>query len=213
MTEDDCSINLIYKFSESVKIDDRSVFDIRYKLGEELAKKYLHNFNKADFDMVCPVPNTGRTYARGFADTAGIPYREAIVKLDRIRTLHIDDNEKRKDLINRIISISKGEVFGKKICLIDEAVFTGMTLKILCKALRSGGAREIAILIPTPPCIGGCCCDALREKNMLCEKMNEDEACRFLDADRLMFQSYKTFKDVISDTRLSCTDCFKATYV
>ncbi len=207
MTEDDCSINLIYKLSEDVKIDGRTVFDIRYKLGEELAKKYLHSVGKADFDMICPVPNTGRTYARGFADAAGIPYVEAIAKLERVRTLHIDDNEKRRDTINRIIDISGSELFGKKICLIDEAIFTGMTLKILCRALRDNAVEDITILIPTPPCIG--CCGAILKKDMLLKKMNENEACIFLGADRLMFQSYKAFKDIISETRPSCTNCFK----
>lgn len=209
MAEEDCSINLIYKLSEDVKIEDKSVFDIRYKLGEELSKKYLNNYGKADFDMICPVPNTGRIYARGFADAVGIPYMEAIVKLDRIRTLHIDDSEKRRNIIKHIISISESTIFGKKICLIDEAIFTGTTLKIICKALRSKGAENITILIPTPLCIGECCYNIFGEKHMLCEKMNENEACRFLGADRLMFQSYKTFKNLISCTGYSCTDCFK----
>lgn len=209
MAEEYCSINLIYKLSEDVKIEDKSVYDIRYKLGEELSKKYLYNYHKADFDMICPVPNTGRTYARGFADAVGIPYEEAIVKLDRIRTLHIDDSDKRKNIINRIIDISGSAIFGKKICLIDEAIFTGTTLEIICKALRSKGAENITILIPTPPCIGGCRYNIFGEKHMLCEKMNENEVCRFLSADRLMFQSYKTFKNVISCAGHSCTGCFK----
>lgn len=209
MAEEDCSINLIYKLSEDTRIGNETIFDIRYKLGEELAKKALSDLKALDFDMICPVPNTGKTYARGFADAVGISYAEAVIKLERTRTLHINDSKKRRSIIKSVIDIPENEIEGRKICLIDEAIFTGMTLKIVCEALRGRGVANISVLIPTPMCIGKCRYNNFREKNMLLGTMNINEACSFLGADRLIFQSKRAFEQIIKNSRMSCTDCFK----
>ena len=208
MAHENCSINLIYKLSVETSLGNDTVFDIRYRLGEALSKKLIKS-GAWNIDMICPVPNTGKAYAKGLADASGIRYSEVLKKIENIRTFHMEDLDLRKSLIERLICTTDENLSGKNICLVDEAIFTGTTVKILCEALREKKVGSISVLIPTPPCVGGCGHHAISAEKMLLAGTDIENARKLLGADRLIFQDKKTFDVIVAHTSMNCTECFR----
>ena len=161
-----------------------------------------------NFDMVVPVPNTGKTYAKGFADKTGINYIELLNKIEDMRTCYMKDLDVRKSLIEKLINITDNDISGRSICLIDEAIFTGTTLKSVCDTLRRKQVGKITLMIPTPPCVGNCRYHELSSENMLLKNHSIEEACLYLGADRLRYQCKNDFESIISGTGITCKECF-----
>ena len=203
-----CCINIIYKLPEQKIIEGMSVYDMRFQLGMLMADKMSY-ISEHKIDYICPVPNTGIPYARGLASKSGYECREIIKKVSDIRSFHIENTDERRELLKRIVQAGGDKLQGKNICLVDEAIFTGTTLKIVCELLREKGTKHIYIIIPTPPCRYECKYGSIPVKQMLLRDRTEAEAAELIGADKIIFQSNEVFKAVINKTGMSCAECFK----
>ena len=76
----------------------------------------------------------------------------ALEKLHRPnnRTLCFADVERRTGLIRDHLKLTGEDLQGKQVIVVDEAIFTGTTLRIVCQMLREAGAAKVHIAIPTP---------------------------------------------------------------
>lgn len=76
----------------------------------------------------------------------------ALEKLHRPnnRTLCFADVERRTGLIRDHMKLTGEDLQGKQVVVVDEAIFTGTTLRIVCQMLREAGAAKVHIAIPTP---------------------------------------------------------------
>ena len=205
--KDNCSINVIYKLPEAAQIGGWSIYELRYEMGALMAGK-AGDLKRTGFDFACPVPNTGIPYAKGFADASGLKYTELLKKTSAVKSFHIEDMLERKRLLEKIIEADEGKIEGKKICLVDEAIFTGITLKIICSLLKKHGAAEIAAVIPTSPCKRPCRYFSIPAKQMLLENRDKAEAASLIGADTVLFQEEDIFKKYIEKTGMTCTECF-----
>ena len=92
--------------------------------------------------------------------------------------------------------------------VVDEAIFTGTTLKVVCEMLRECGVNRIYLCIPTPKCRYHCDYLVWPKRDMLLEYMNEEMLLDYFDADAVFFQEDQRFLDEIKVFGDICTDCF-----
>lgn len=128
-------------------IEGQSVNLAREKMGEELAREW-----KIDADLVVPVPDSAIPAALGYARASGIPFEMALMKNRYIHRTFIRPSAKlrEQDLkmkLNPISYILKG----KRVILIDDSIVRGTTTRKLARMLYDAGAKEVHILISSPP--------------------------------------------------------------
>ncbi len=70
-----CVFELIYFARPDSYMEGRNLYEVRRRMGEELAREH-----PAEADLVMPVPDTGAPAAAGYAEASGIPYREGMVR-------------------------------------------------------------------------------------------------------------------------------------
>src|SRR5699024_1449616 len=121
---------LLYTCSPAELEGKVQIGHFRYQLGKLLAETLKSGFSET-LDYVVPIPNSGLYYAMGVAEALGVPYLQALIKRDgQRRSLQEQDMKVREQMIRENIALLPGLLEGKSVALVDEAIFTGITLKI-----------------------------------------------------------------------------------
>ena len=105
---------------------------------------------------------------------------------------------------------------GKKIVVIDDSIVRGTTSKKIVKMLRDAGAKEVSLLISSPPFIKPCFygIDTPSESELIASTHSMKEICDFIEADHLAYLSMEgMFKAIKRDAGKFCTACFTGKYV
>ena len=206
-TKQNCAFRLIYTCSPVDVENGIHIGSYRYYLGTKLGDQ-LRAQLPDNLDFVVPVPNSGLYYAMGLSHAAGIPYLQALVKpCGSKRTLPESDLVKRGQMIEQSITLLPNLIQGKRVVLVDEAIFTGTTLRLVCGKLRRCGAAGIYICIPTSPCVSPC--PLLPQKSLLAQRLSPEEMRRFFQADGLWFLDSDTFRSNTAQFGPVCTRCFQ----
>ncbi|MBD3197017.1 MAG: amidophosphoribosyltransferase [Candidatus Lokiarchaeota archaeon] len=203
-----CSFEYIYFARPDSIIENRSVFDIRYKLGRKLANKDKFDSDNA---IVVPVPDSGRSAAMGYAWESGIPYQEGLIKNRYVWQLKVDDIKEKLNPIENVVN-------RKDIILIDDSILSGITMKKLISMLRDAGANSIHVRISAPPIINNCKFNnsfsnrdlliAYQKKLQMSENYIE-EIRKYIDADSLIYQLTDDLITAIGlNSNQICCDCF-----
>lgn len=204
-----CVFKLIYKSSPAEQAYGKNVGNYRYHMGKELGKTIPQSI-VLGLDYIVPVPSSGLFYAMGVAEQTGVPYMQALQKPDTsARSFQISDIGLREQLIlDKIIPIPE-LLDGKSIMLVDEAIFTGTTLKVICDIVKACGVRKIYIGIPTPVCRNMCMQYVQPERRLLSDEMeSEREIADYFKAEQIFFQKYETFLHSFQDINHICFHCF-----
>jgi adenine/guanine phosphoribosyltransferase-like PRPP-binding protein len=204
----ECIFKLVYKLLPTENFMGENIAGIRMDLGKALAKIYPENFIK-EIDCIVPVPKTGIYYAMGMACELGIPYVQALSKdTSEIRSFQYLNSNVRKEIIkNKIIPI--GDLLrDKRIIVVDEAIFTGTTLKVICKMLREYGTSVVHVAIPTPACYCQCPYYIQPNRTMLLEYTRVSQLKEYFEADSVIFQKENIFKKEIEKFGNVCMTCF-----
>ena len=201
-----CALSVIYTCNAIETKDQVPVGRFRLELGEALGEDKKDTFPK-DLDCVVPIPQSGMYYAMGLAKVIEVPYLQAIVKWDeKKRTLSTNQDMRKATMTKELILIPQF-LEGRKIILVDEAIFTGLTIKLVCENLREHGVGEIHICIPTAPCIHPC--PALPKRDLISSRMSIPEMVEYFGADSLTFQSEEVFdRHMKKQYQSFCVDCF-----
>lgn len=202
-----CAVNVIYKLPLHASVAGSTVEAVRERLGTNAGMRIPEEL-RSRLDYIAPVPNSGIPYARAAAAAAGLPLVNAVEKLTHAKSFHVEDDTLRNNLIASTMRIDQEKVRGARICLVDEAIFTGTTLKILCQMLRAYGAKEIHVLIPTPPCTAKCQYCSIPTRDMLLETIPREQLESTLGVDSVIFQTKETMASIIQETNMTCCDCF-----
>lgn len=202
-----CCFESIYFHAPDGRINDRSVGDVRRRLGRLLAGKC-----PAGGDVVVPVPNSGTEFARGFADAAGLPLVNAVsVAADSTRTF-IEDAANRAMAIKRKYLLDSADIGGRSVVLVDDSLVRGATMKHLAAVMKAAGARAVHARIGSPrfthPCFFGI--DVPDRRQLICHGRELPEVCDLLGLDSLGFLSLGALHQVLGEE--ICTGCFSGRY-
>ncbi|MBB3810004.1 amidophosphoribosyltransferase [Pseudochelatococcus contaminans] len=142
-----CIFEYIYFSRPDSIVHGRSVYDVRKKMGAQLAIEA-----PAEADVVVPVPDSGVPAAIGYARTCDIPYELGIIRNHYVGRTFIQPTQSVRELGVRMKhSANRGAVEGKSIVLVDDSIVRGTTSKKIVQMMRDAGAREVHFRIASPP--------------------------------------------------------------
>ena len=123
------------------------IYDVRKNFGKTLAKEF-----KVEADIVVPVPDTAVPVAIGFSHESKIPMEMALVKNRYVHRTFIepDQDSRRKSVALKLVPLPE-MIEGKRIVLIDDSIVRGNTCRKLVKTFFDSGAKEVHMLVSSPP--------------------------------------------------------------
>jgi len=210
-----CAMEYIYFSRPDSNLDGINVHTTR-----KLAGKQLYYENPIDADVVIGVPDSSISAAIGYSEASGIPYEMGLVKNKYVgRTFIQPTQEMREQGVRMKLSAVSAIVSGKKVVMIDDSIVRGTTSKRIVRHLKDAGATEVHVRIASPaikfPCFYGVDTSTLEE--LISNKMNVEELCKYIEADSLAFISEEGLKKSIHFSKEHtcglCMSCFNGNYV
>ncbi|MCW3142140.1 MAG: amidophosphoribosyltransferase [Methanophagales archaeon] len=206
-----CVFEYIYFARADSVLDGRLVYDVRMKIGERLAEEC-----GVEADMVSPVPDSGITFAIGYAKRAKIDYMEGFIKNRYVgRTFIMPEKASRDTAVRLKLNVVRANVEGKRIVLVDDSIVRGTTSRRIVDYLKKKGAKEVHMRIGSPPIIAPCYLgiNTPTRDELLASKRNPDEICEFLNADSIEYLSMKGLIDSVGiDESNLCLGCLTERY-
>lgn len=201
-----CVFEYVYVARPDSVIDGMSVYTARLKAGEMLYKEY-----PIEADMVCGVPDSGIIAAEGYARASGIPYGMGFMKNKFLGRNSATGMDKKKRLLHTKLTALKANVEGKRIVVIDDSIVRGQTSKHIVNLLRSAGAKEIHMLISSPPFVFPCYfgLDIGISEHFIANSMTVEEIRQEIGADTLGYLSIESLRKTAEKANIGlCDGCF-----
>ena len=206
-----CMFEYVYFARPDSVIDGRSVYDVRRRIGEILAEK--SNINA---DFVSPTPDSGATFAIGYAKRSGLPYIESLIKNRYVgRTFIMPEQNERELAVRLKLNPIKTNIDGKRIVLVDDSVVRGTTSKRIVEMLKRGGAKEVHLCAGCPPLISPCYygVDFTTKDELVASKKSIEEISKIIGADSLHYISVEDLIKAIGKKREDiCLACLTGEY-
>lgn len=205
-----CVFEYVYIARPDSVIDGMSVHNSRFRAGELLFKEY-----PIDADMVCGVPDSGIVAAEGYSKASGIPFGMGFVKNKYIGRTVGTGKDKKKRLLKTRLTALKSNVCGKRVVIIDDSIVRGETSKHIVRLMRDAGAKEVHMLISSPPFICPCYygVDISDKDSLIANKMSIEEIRELIGADSLGYLSLDGVRKIAENANINlCDGCFSGSY-
>lgn len=204
-----CSLRLLYKGDPNEYILGKNVGDFRISLGMKLSQR-IDQKVISHIDYIVPVPSSGIFYAVGLSKELKIPFLPALRKLEiSERAFEIQNVDMRKSYLSKNMEVNAHLIKGKKLLIVDEAIFTGATLKVVCELLKDNGALEVHIAIPSPKCYKNCQYLVQPDRTMLLNKINENTISKYFDVESVTYIEIEDYEQSLHSIENICTECFQ----
>lgn len=142
-----CSMEYIYFARPDSDIYGVNVHMARQEMGRQVALE-----NPIDADIVVGVPNSSLSAASGVAQQLGVPDEMGLIKNQySSRTFIQPTQELREQGVKMKLSAVRAVVAGKKVALVDDSIVRGTTSQYIVRMLKAAGAKEVHLLIASPP--------------------------------------------------------------
>ena len=215
-----CMFEFVYLARPDSIIDGVSVYESRVKMGEFLAERLRATRPDLDIDVVIPIPDSSRPSAMEMASRLGLPYREGFVKNRYIgRTVIMPGQAVRRKSVRQKLNAIHQEFRGKKVLLVDDSIVRGTTSREIVMMAREAGATNVYLASAAPPVrhanVYGI--DMPSRNELIAATRSEEEICRELGVDALIYQSIEDLKASVRalspDVTAFETSCFDGQYV
>ena len=207
-----CVFEFIYFARPDSILKNCELEEARIRMGHELAKEA-----PVDADMVVAFPDSGTPAAIGYAEAAGIPFREALMKSRYInRTFIQPDQSLREAGVMLKLNALPRSIRGKRLIAVDDSIVRGTTSGRIIERLRAAGAKEIHMRISSPPmrfpCFMGV--DIGSTKELIAAGRTVEEVRAHLGADSLQYLSIPGLMRAIGrgPAQEFCRACFDGSY-
>ena len=197
-----CAFEYIYFSRPDSILGNKTAYEHRKRLGEELAKENKDDIN---LDIVVPVPESGVASALGFSQYLNINFDYGLIRNYYIGRTFIEPTQQTRSLNVKLkLNANKNIIKDKKIVLIDDSLVRGTTCHRIIKMLYDAGAKEVHVRISCPeikyPDFYGI--DTPTEKELLASCKNNNEMCKYIGAKSLKFLSINgLYKAIFSENR------------
>jgi len=150
-----CFFEWIYFGHLASVIDGESTYNVRERIGEELAKEETTDFEGDDW-IVVPVPESSYVAGAKYAQVTGKPFVQGLLKNHSVGRTFIDNTNRTYNIQLKFTHL-RDVLQGKKILLIDDSIVRGTTMQALVKNLKEwSGAKEVHLRIGCPPITSPC---------------------------------------------------------
>jgi amidophosphoribosyltransferase len=206
-----CLFEFVYLARADSRLYGRSVHEARREMGRRLAAEA-----PTDADMVIPIPDTAGSAAQGYAEAAGIPYGEGVMKNRYVGRTFIEPSQSLRQLGVRMkLNPLRDAIAGKRLAVVDDSIVRGTTTRQIVTMLREAGAAEVHLRITSPPirwpCFYGI--DMSTRQELVASDLMVDEVRRFVGADSLAYLSLPSLVAATGAPKESfCRACFDGEY-
>jgi amidophosphoribosyltransferase len=215
-----CAFEFVYLARPDSVIDGASVYHSRLKMGEYLAEKIKREFSTGDIDVVMPIPDSSRPSTIELAMKLNLDYREGFIKNRYIgRTFLMPGQAIRRKSVRQKLNAIASEFKGKSVLLVDDSIVRGTTSREIVQMARDAGARRVIFASAAPPVkfpnVYGI--DMPTRSELIAYGRTDEEVCREITADALVYQDLDALKRSISDANPAITkfeaSCFDGNYI
>ncbi len=212
-----CIFEYVYFARPDSSIEGRGVYQVRKRIGAELAREA-----SVAADIVVPVPDSGVPAALGYAEESGLPFDYGIIRNHYVGRTFIEPSDHIRHLGVKLKHNANRDVLaGKRVILVDDSIVRGTTSVKIVQMLREAGAREVHMRIASPPTISSCFygVDTPDKKHLLAAQQNLEQMRAFIKVDSLAFISMDGLYRAVgeangrrNDAPQFCDACFSGEY-
>ncbi len=181
-----CIFEYIYFARPDSVVEGQSVYEVRKRIGQELARE-----SGVDADIVVPVPDSGVPAALGYSQELGLPFELGIIRNHYVGRTFIEPTDQIRHLGVRLKHNANRNLKGKRVILVDDSIVRGTTSIKIVDMVRNAGASEVHMRISSPPTTHPCFYGIATpdRDQLLASNMNVDAMARHIGVDSLAFIS------------------------
>ena len=211
-----CIFEYVYFARPDSVVEQESVYEVRKRIGAELAKE-----NAAPADIVIPVPDSGVPAAIGYAQAAGLPFELGLIRNHYVGRTFIEPSDQIRHFgVKLKHNANRATVIGKRVVLIDDSIVRGTTSTKIVAMVRQAGAEEVHMRIASPPTRHSCFygVDTPERDQLLAAQHDLAEMARIIGVDSLAFLSLDGLYRAVGDQARNpgvpqfCDACFSGDY-
>jgi amidophosphoribosyltransferase len=211
-----CIFEYIYFARPDSVCEGSSVYDVRKRVGEELARE-----SHVPCDVVVPVPDSGVPAALGYAAAVNVPFEYGIIRNHYVGRTFIQPTDKTRHLgVKRKHNINRAQIEGKRVVLVDDSIVRGTTSIKIVEMVRQAGATEVHMRISSPPTAHPCYfgIDTPEREQLLAAQHDLDGMAKRLGVDSLAFISLNGLYQAVGNAKRDavkpqyCDACFTGEY-
>ena len=206
-----CVFEFIYFARPDSNIHGRNVHMVRKRLGQRLAMEH-----PVDADLVTGVPDSSLSAAAGVAEQLGLPYETGFIKNRYIGRTFIQPSQEIRALGVRLkLNPVRQIVEGKRVVMVDDSIVRGTTSMRIIEMLRQAGAKEVHVLISSPPVTSACYygIDTSTSGELIGARMDPEQIAKVIGADSLGYISEDGMLECMNLPKQDfCSACFSGCY-
>jgi amidophosphoribosyltransferase len=211
-----CIFEYVYFARPDSVLEGRNVYDVRKRIGVELARE-----NPVEADVIVPVPDSGVPAAIGFAQEAGIDFELGIIRNHYVGRTFIQPTAAIRHMGVKLKHNANRRILeGKRVVLVDDSIVRGTTSQKIVQMVREAGAREVHMRIASPPTMSSCFygVDTPEKSKLLASRMSIAEMADYIKVDSLGFLSIDGLYRAVNEPGRNaacpqfCDACFTGEY-
>ncbi|MEI6205926.1 MAG: amidophosphoribosyltransferase [Desulfuromonadales bacterium] len=206
-----CIFEFVYFARPDSFIFGKNVYMARKELGRQLAREY-----NVDADVVIAVPDSGVPAAMGYAEESGVPFEMGLIRNHYVGRTFIEPAQSIRHFGVKIkLNPVKEILKGKRVVVIDDSIVRGTTSRKIVKMVRHAGAKEVHMLVSSPPTSYPCYygIDTPNRRELISSSHTIDEICRYITADSLGYLSEEGLVQSVGVRADNfCRACFAGNY-
>lgn len=206
-----CIFEYVYFARPDSHIFEHSCDKIRRRIGRQLAKEC-----PVSADIVIAVPDSSTTAALGYAQESKIPFEIGLLRNHYVGRTFIDPaQDVREQKVRLKFNTIDGVLKGKRVCVVEDSIVRGTTLKLIAKMIRDAGATEVHIRISSPPVAHPCFfgMDFPTSGELVASSLTPEEIGRMLSVDSLGYLSVDGLRGAApGNPKDYCAACFDGDY-
>ncbi len=210
-----CVFEYVYFSRPDSDVYGRNVYQIRKRMGKELAKE-----GDIKADIVIPVPDSGVPAALGYSEASGLPYDTGLIRNHYVGRTFIEPQQAIRHFGVKIkLNAISGLLEGKRVVVVDDSLVRGTTSRKIVKMIRAAGAKEVHVRISSPPIVSPCFygIDTPTRQELVASSHSVEEIRKYITADTLTYLSNEgmfraVYQSETCENQHFCTACFSEEY-
>lgn len=206
-----CIFELFYFGRPDSNLFGRNVHLIRKEIGKQLAREH-----KVEADLIIGVPDSGISAAMGFAEESGIPFERGIMRNHYVGRTFIQPTPLDRELgVKKKLSPIREIIEGKRVVLVDDSIVRGTTSRKIVKLVKNAGAKEVHMMISSPPIISPCYygIDMPNRQDLIASSHSVEEVRKQILSDSLGYISVEGLHKAVKACHNEfCDACFTGNY-